>query len=1572
MFFLHILFYLTYSSSTIVSLRINLALVNLNRSTDTTQHNCLYVTVPNKGKRDFYEIIPYCMHEWHDEDYDHKQIFTFADLYKQHITSNDLYHWSASVDVIEEYQWYLNRLDMFGDASLATRKYYNCTLPQFGRMCQYSFLNFQSSFSSLNEILDDFYTDKSYVQLGIICYTGLQCKIGSVSFCLDWNHICDKINQCSDGSDELNCWQLEIHRCKSNEFQCQDGSCIPLEFFNDDPLVPDCLDASDERNFGGAFYYETMLPPAFAYEDVVCKVKVFEYLVLSSRSCVRLMIGKSMEYIFSEKEPSMPDICWSALKCQLRLPDGDPRCANICIRSESCELLIEEHCPNRFFMPAIPIHSGHIYLAYEKANIDYSFAMKNAPDYVCYDEHLCEGIPVLGDSFIFNNVTCRSPRDLYIKFPTRPQQLPWNEAYPYAVSRVLGKCQTLFVNDSISCDRKFVYQCQNSSKCVPIMRRYNGKRDCKHGDDEYPILNNVTSCPIDLSDVLFYCVMDRKCIHRTKVSDGQCDCTQDHNGFCDDEHLGESYHIARHISFPAICDGFTELRLISTDGERNDNDETECEQWACNNIYTRCNNIWNCPNGADEVGCYSSLPLNCSVDQQICLSSNSNLPICITSNKINNGQVDCLWGIDEPVLCRTQEFLVDKVKFYCKKLIDTRCVFERYVCNEDERCAHGNLIRFCNHTRNLSLGKSICVDDYHAIRSDSEQYLCKAVNRSRQSRHIHFALDQIQSSFVKSNVSTLLQQTTKNFRQPLHCFRGFPLQIWPGDKTNAAKLTCLCPPSYHGNQCQYQSQRVSLTMRFQAYSDSWKIPFLIIITLIDNTFQRTIHSHHQLTFVYTQDCKRKFNIYLTYLTQPKNESNRYSIHIDIFEKISLFYRGSLLIRLPFSFLPVERVATQLHIPYQNDQTMFCFDSQCVHGRCVRYFNDPDDSTFCQCNLGWSGRYCTIEYDSTCSSKASDIGLLANKRSLCVCPLNKWGPRCLLDDDTCQQNRTCENNGQCIPKNEYSLSTRTFTCICPDGFLGETCEISQSKLSLTFHNDIQLPQSMIVHFIQIVSHSEPENGTTFKAIPLDRQSVVVYWTRPYHIAFVELFTNNYYLITVRSIPDSSSTLEKTLTPSDRCIHIKEYFNETFSQLHLIRRIKYYHLPCQQRTRNISCFYDDNHFCLCNDFQNQRLANCMDFNHTLKRDCRGRSTCQNGGQCLEDSITCPQVAMCICTTCFFGTYCQFTTSGFSLSLDGILGYHIRPYINIVQQPAIVKFSIGFALVLAISGVINSILTMITFSKKDERDIGCGSYLLVSSIVTFFTMIIVSLKFWILLDAQMTYKTDRTYLELQCRTLDFLVRTGLNMDQWLNACVSIERVFMAIKGVSFNKQKSKKAAKYIILVLIIVNIGTHLQEPIYRRLLDEDTNDEKRLWCIVTYSSAIEKFNLGVDIFHFVSPFLINLMAAIVIIYTTARLKKSTQTHESYRTVLRKQFQQHKNLLIAPCILILLALPRLIISLVSGCMKSARDSWLFLIGYFISFIPSLLTFAIFVAPSKVYKEKFNKTVKAYQRTIRSRFGL
>jgi hypothetical protein len=225
------------------------------------------------------------------------------------------------------------------------------------------------------------------------------------------------------------------------------------------------------------------------------------------------------------------------------------------------------------------------------------------------------------------------------------------------------------------------------------------------------------------------------------------------------------------------------------------------------------------------------------------------------------------------------------------------------------------------------------------------------------------------------------------------------------------------------------------------------------------------------------------------------------------------------------------------------------------------------------------------------------------------------------------------------------------------------------------------------------------------------------------------------------------------------------------------------------------------------------------------------------------------------------------------------------------------------------------MITFKSKIVREVGCGLYLFGSSITALLTIIIFGLKFWILFLAQIEVISNRTFLSFQCHSIDFLLRICLNMDQWLNACVAMERAITAKKAFHFNKKKSKQAAKVVIFILFILIVGTSIHDPIYRHLIVEenDDNDEKRIWCIVTYPSCLQIFNTVVHIFHLLGPFMINLISAIILIKEKSRQQSNLQTHRTYKELLRKQFQQHKHLFVGPVLLVILALPRLIISFV-----------------------------------------------------------
>ncbi|CAF4258197.1 unnamed protein product, partial [Rotaria magnacalcarata] len=313
------------------------------------------------------------------------------------------------------------------------------------------------------------------------------------------------------------------------------------------------------------------------------------------------------------------------------------------------------------------------------------------------------------------------------------------------------------------------------------------------------------------------------------------------------------------------------------------------------------------------------------------------------------------------------------------------------------------------------------------------------------------------------------------------------------------------------------------------------------------------------------------------------------------------------------------------------------------------------------------------------------------------------------------NATCHNRGQCIPVDERILSYRKFTCICTQGFSGNNYELVDSKVIVSFEKDLTLPQSMF-----FLLYSQILSSCTGRI--------------PFDLVFVELLYKIYYLAVVQRTNNRLMVTTKKIDLLNRCPHIWEVINETIVKLPMIRCIKYYHVSCQRRSPAPSFFYDEKHFCLCDDYPPQRLANCCDFDHEIRRDCFGQSSCENGTQCFQDNPICAQISMCACLTCFYGRRCQFSSNDFGLSLDGVLGYHILPHISIVHQSIVVKISTTSTIFLRMTGLIDGILSVITFRNETLWYVGSGIYLFATSITTLLTTIVFALKFWILVVAQM----------------------------------------------------------------------------------------------------------------------------------------------------------------------------------------------------------------------------------------------
>ncbi|CAF4738784.1 unnamed protein product, partial [Rotaria sp. Silwood2] len=183
-----------------------------------------------------------------------------------------------------------------------------------------------------------------------------------------------------------------------------------------------------------------------------------------------------------------------------------------------------------------------------------------------------------------------------------------------------------------------------------------------------------------------------------------------------------------------------------------------------------------------------------------------------------------------------------------------------------------------------------------------------------------------------------------------YCYYGILILLNDANQTKK----CLCPPNYFGSRCQWQSQRVSLTLQFRTeVTVVSPIIFQLIIMLIDEQGKIT-PNHEQITYIPDHDCNTKFNIYLLYPHRPKRASANYSIRIDLFDKLTLEYWTSYYLPIPFQFLPVNRIATQLIISEKRENEL-CTLSCGEHGQCMKYTN-MNNSFFCRCHPGYSGAF----------------------------------------------------------------------------------------------------------------------------------------------------------------------------------------------------------------------------------------------------------------------------------------------------------------------------------------------------------------------------------------------------------------------------------------------------------------------------------------------------------------------------------------------------------------------------------------------------------------------------------------
>ncbi|CAF0959925.1 unnamed protein product [Adineta steineri] len=1527
-----------------------------------TIFDCFYAYINDDGES--YEhvsfrtnyLIPYCRRPLSIDPINKIQGYientdTFKNLRLQGITSENLRQWSLSIDIIEQYSIYLIKNDIEFDGFI----FNNCSSLWFGSHCQYTF-NLNMFIESFGDFVDSSFEARQYhIGENIVihtCYPHLSgCYRGPEPMCLDWREICDGKIDCIGekfGIDEEYCHELEINECNENEYRCHNGAqCIPLEFFRDSRLSKDCLDGTDEPEEYPPSWSTVPTHDSrrcigsmrFACEEKTCRqlqefscgngfcVKSnfgIDRISMSQHACNG--IGRTAYYLqaICKSAKQYPDGCYLLLYCKLgfyNILQNDTYNIEDCLRADWSSI----NCTLEYLsFPLEPILHGYFQPIYSTQSLIISDNNKGWPLYICTDPRLCLYLPK--PTIRINGSDCRlSPQPLHNNW-----RLSYNLEESTTICALTGNINKYKSKSSL-------FYCKKSDKYISKHRLIDGIQDCFNGEDE----SYNDSCSLNDTQ-RFNCTSETKCLSPVGIGLDQPHCKNE-----EDRYIGspEIFVYAR------LCNRIPDTPIRPED---NENDETNCELWPCHTPYTRCDSTFQCANGIDELNCPN---VNCNINEFKCEIFNlANDYYCIRQEYIYEKPLDCINHDFSDGIYR------DRNISYSNNL--TFNINKKYISWKEKTCLTKNDICGYSSTNDQQLICSI-VDKENIIISPTLQINFHD-NRTSclMGKHASFGSDPYYfSTWNLGYFPPLINETSLSSQQSININPKKSLKINTSIESivycnraivifegKSYEKKCLCPPNYYGDRCQLQNQRISLTLQIRPIGshENKHSVYDIFIYLIDEQ-NEIIHNYEKINYMTSKDCNTKYNRYLLYPNQPKNPNHTYSIRIDIYEKLTLFnHYASWNLSIPFPFLPVNRIATQLRIPSEKSQPLTNCSIQCGnHGQCFNYINTTKE--FCLCNQGYSGRFCNITYNCSCSSDS-----ICLNSSICLCPLNKFGSKCYLQYTTCRSNNnSCQNNGLCIPYNNH-INHDDFICLCPEKFMGSHCEYQSNKININFKIN-SIPTLIFAHYF--ISHHDHNRRheliTKFKKIPLDQYSIELFSQIPFNLLFIE-FEKNFYLTVVREKTIPSENIATNINQDYKCENINKLLNSTILNYTNLRRLKYYLLPCRENLK-LKCFYDEQYICVCDK---SRYSNCFDFDHNTSYDCQRNSYCGNNGKCFQDNRTCPSTLVCMCDKCYYGSKCQFSSMGFSTSLDVIFGYHIKPFISFTKQFKAVKITASITILMLIFSIINGVLSILTFKSETLLKVGCGIYLLTNSIVSILTITIFTIKYFQLIIFQMKSITNTSFIHFSCILTDVLLKILLSFGDWLYVCVAIERTLAATQGVYFNQSKSKSIAKYVIGTILLLISISYIHDPISRRTIN-DIDDEQRAWCILEYSTSLKKYDKFINIFHVLIPFIINILSAICITIQVFRIRVKTKKKSAYKKILYAQIKQNKHLLISSCILILLSIPRLIISFMSGCMDSIRNPWLYLIGYYISFIPPLLIIILFILPSKTYKQEFTSMI-------------
>ena len=1561
----------------------------------------------------FTEIIPFCRRpetlqysNEEEEELCHGKMFRFNQLKTNNINPKDLYHWNSAIEIIDLYEKYL-----FSNHPDHDHYYCNCSVPfHFGKSCQYD-IDTDDTEQSFTNLIDGYHNRNQFLSKNsFTCYIGIHCQTNL--FCLDWRQICNGIVDCDDGEDEPSdlCSQMESNECDpKTEFRCQNGMCIPTSMSSNVEVI--CFDRSDEvklyRDTSLSDYAKTCaISPSFNCDGSNLGWKKFScnngqyisYEDLTSRTgkqdqtCTNNHHIKYLKRLFSVNDENR---CWKAMIC---LTGFDYLYLHINCSHQN----IEESCPNEYYFPPNSVVYSFVFFLYDKLNHG-NWIDSSGPDYICYKNEYCQTNNFTFSTIIKDNLRC---------FSVNQRMFSWQTFYEY-ITHLFSSCFHTFSSDMIN--NPMFYRCDLSDTYISVYRVRNKRKDCYFNEDEY---SDINLCSLKAND-LYQCLStNNECVRQSFINDDEYDCLDGSDEYfyprrelctemtCDFYHWSKK-NLDGIYAFNELCDNRANRHLFPPNST--ETDETDCEYWpySCNSPYTQCDGAWSCSNGEDELPCekaprYDMIrkKLRCKSDEHYCirLINGSNITNigCININRAGDEIIDCIGGTDERLTspCLDKYPYDFKRRFLCMN--SSVCIRTDQVCDTIPHCPLGddehvcpwlipsNFSTFsCSSTVSHSVVRCPLVwtrDMYCPI--EEHLWFCDLqLGDGRNPEILWFPYERYPqfNSNIKSisteniNLNEKMISEIKINNELFSCNFGYLVR---SSKMNNRSY-CFCPPSYYGDYCQYQSEHLIVWLKIQiAYAMETSTVFRLVLYLL-NELNLVVSSEEVVCNVQKLEFISRYVVHLMYervtnLSLHQRSKSR-SVRLDsyIIKPTTVHYIASWLFHFSFPFLPVNKLVTKVSLRNELFRVMNCKKRCGSHGRCM-YYISMRHVEYCWCEQGWSGDQCEVKSpldlcnERSCAAHAQCVIVNEEKKQTkCICPLGRYGDRCYIKHDA-YENVQCQNNGTFL-----SLDPRKpeFSCACGVGYTGEHCEDVKSYTYISIDANITdlsvIPAIIVINSVARGSILVQRNRILYKDTPLP---TTVKIERKEQFTFVQIFhsysTSFYYLALILESKNVPSYLNTSVITRNRCKNISEVFNQTIlHEYSYLKRLKLYHLPCKD-DHNLRCFFDQYRICLCTRSHN---SYCYLFNHE-RGNC---DYCQNDGLCLRQNSNQDQwIFTCLCQKCSYGALCQFSPANYFITLDMLIGTEMKTEnISFNQQSVIVHLTLIFLIILLLFSLIFNTISAIVFSSKKLRQVGCDLYLLCLTIVSKIGLILLFLRFIYTMMVRMYVVDNDLLVRIGCISLEYLLRLVPSLFDWLTVCISVERAYTLSKDIRFTKvfaTKTLKISRLVILIVFLVNILTTLHRPFHLRLVDEPSfghETQGHPWCVLDFDkTSWNTYEKVINLCHLLIPLILNILSIIIFLSYKVNFELKLDIRENKANVygvIKEQLLKYKALLISTTTIIILEIPRIVLTLTLACIDHPWQRYVYLIGYLISFLPLAGIVLIYVVPSPKYRKQFKIVV-------------